>query len=329
MERVRVGVDLGVDAFGGVERVRVGVDLGVDALGGVERVRVGVDLGVDALGGVERVRVGVDLGVDALGGVERVRVGVDLGVDALGGVARVRVGVDFGVDTLGGVERVRVGVDLGADVRVGVERVRVGVAVRGAVTRSGRLDGGFAVRGATGTASRPRMASRTRRAGVGLRVRSSASPFARGAATRTGALSSAPSDSSMVVVDVGVAVRPPERTRTGFGASARRTSSRDPRRSVTPVRDSLSAAAVGELERVRTPPAVTPSRPDRFPTEGPPPTRTVPCWSGARVNLTLSDSLRSALRATKSVTSGNSLSEKPRRLPRRTCCTASGSRQFR
>jgi len=239
------------------------------------------------------------------------------------------VGVDLGVEALGGVERVRVGVDLGADVRVGTERVRLGVAVRGALTRSGRLDGGFAVRGAAGTASRPRIASSTRRAGVGLRVRSSTFPLALGAATRAGALSSAPSESRAVVVDVGAAVRPPELTRTAFGASVRRASSRDLRRSVTPVPDSVPAPAVGELERVRTPPAVTPTRPDRPATGGPPTTRTVPCWSGVRVSLALRVSFRSVLRATKSVTSGSSLSERPRRLPRRTCCTASGFRQFR
>ena len=241
------------------------------------------------------------------------------------------MGVDLGVDALGGVERVRVGVDLGVDALGGVERVRVGVAVLGVLTRAGRRDGGLAVRGAAGTASRPRMASSTRRAGVGLRVRSSVPPFERGAATRAGALSSAlPAFSASTVTGAaGSAVRPPDLTRTGLGASACRASSRDPRRTVTSVPDSLAVPAVGELARVRTPPAVTARTPDRLDAGAPPTTRTVPCWSGARVSLALRDSFRSALRATKSVTSGSSLSERPRRLPRRTCCTAAGSRQFR
>ena len=164
------------------------------------------------------------------------RAGVDLGAEARGGADRVRVGVaERGLEVLGGVDRVRAGVDLGADARGGADRVRLGVARRGVLTRSGALDEGVAVRGALGAASRPRIASSTRRAGVGLRLRSIVPPPDRGAATRAGVFSpTLPGGATATAgLGAGAAVKPPALTRAGFGVSARRI----------PVAGSESAAA--------------------------------------------------------------------------------------
>ena len=354
VERVRGGVDLGVEVLG-VDRTRgVAVDLGEEARGGVERVRGGVDLGVEVLG-VDRTRgVAVDLGEEARGGVERVRGGVDLGVEVLG-VDRTRgVGVDFGVEARGGVERVRGGVDLGVEV-LGVDRTR-GAGVRGVLTRFGcppcRVDD----RGELGAASRPRIASSTRRAGVGLRPRSLTGPLERGAATLDGGFASVlpPVSPATAGAEGAVAFTPPELTRTGADV---------PGLPVTTARSSGAVASVDtgpalrsravvpaalgaagwivppepvplttpdacEAGRVRTPPAVTPTRPGRL---GLVMTRGTAATLGSvslRLSTVTRDSFRSGWRLTKSVTSGRSLSTMPRRLARRICSTDSGFRQF-
>ena len=314
-------MERGLEVLAGADRVRVGVDLGVDVRGVAERVRVGVDLGVDVRGVAGRVRVGVDLGLDVRGVAGRVRVGVDLGVDVRGVADRVRGGVDLGVDVRGVADRVRVGVDLGLDVRGVADRVRVGVAGRDVPARSGRLDRGVAVRGALGAASRPRIASSTRRAGVGLRLRSIVPPLDRGAATRTGAFSPALPGASTATVGfgAGAAVRPPLLTRAGFGVSARRIlvvasdgaaasvgtepalrgwivvlvvplaarriSSGAVRRSVTPGAEFCPAPVTLDVEPARRPPAVTPTRPDRLGSDGATDTVTVSGSASTRLSL--------------------------------------------
>lgn len=233
--------------------------------------------------------------------------------------------------------------------------------------RSGRVGAGAAVRGRLGAASRPRIASSTRRPGVGLGARSIVPRVGRGVATRVDAFSPPlpGARTSTSAVGAGDALTPPLLRRAGRGVSARRirvTASEDalgsvatepalrgwvvrptvppPARRSWPgtVRRTVTPEAAlppplpppptpvsGALGPVFEPPAVTPTSPDRM---GPPVTVAFP-ESASRLSLVRRDSFSSARRATKSVTSGSSLSEWRGRFERRTFCTALGFRQFR
>ena len=183
--------------------------------------------------------------------------------------------------------------------------------------------------------------------------------------TRVGA--SAPacpgSSASTATVGAGAALTPPLLTLAGPGVSARRTRvtasegsaasvGAEParrswgvlpagplpagrswpgavRRTATPEAELPPAPVTRAVGVALTPPAVTPTRPPLPLPEGPPVTVTDPDWVSSRTSLLWRDSVRSALRATKSVTSGSSLSDRRGCFERSTCRAASGFRQFR